>query len=50
VGVQTSIASSARQRFVVFEGDMAARPGILVAFSEAEVDDVDYVLLLLNAN
>jgi hypothetical protein len=50
VRVQTGVPGRACERLVVFEGDVAPSLGVLVALGEAEVDDVDDVLVLARAN
>lgn len=48
--VQTGVAGGARQGLVVFEGDVAAGFWVFVALGEAEVDDIDDVLVFARAN
>ena len=50
MSVDTRIPRSACEGLVVFVGDVLARLGIPIALGQAEVDDVDDVLLLAMAN
>ena len=50
MSVDTRIPRSACEGLVVFVGDVLARLGISIALGQAEVDDVDDVLLLAMAN
>ena len=50
MSVDTRVPRSARKRLVVFVGDVLASLGVTVALRQAEVNDVDDVLLLAMAN
>ena len=47
--IQTSIPCRARQLFIVFIADVATRPRVLVSLGQAEVDHVDYMLVVPDA-
>ena len=50
VGVQAGVPRRSGQLLIVFVADVAARARVLVALGQAEVDDVDDVLLLADAD
>ena len=48
--IQTGIPSCSSQRLIIFKGDVSARFGIFVSLGKTEIDNVNYMLLLLNAD
>lgn len=48
--VKASVPCRARELLIVLVADVAARPGVFVALRETEIDDVNHVLLLPQAD
>ena len=48
MGIQRGISGSTSQRFVVLKGNVSARSWVFVSLGKTKIDDVDYVLLLLD--
>lgn len=47
--VETGVTRRSRQRLVILEADVAAGARVLVPFRQSKVNNVDHVLLLLDA-
>lgn len=50
VSVETGVTRRTRQRLIVLEADVAARARILVSLRQPKVNNVNDMLLLLDAN